>query len=48
MKFIHTADLHLDTPFRGLQIEDQQILKKIRNSTLLLLKILLMLLLKNK
>lgn len=33
MKFIHTADLHLDTSFRGLQIEDQQILKKIRNST---------------
>lgn len=33
MKFIHTADLHLDTPFRGLQIEDQEILTKIRNST---------------
>ena len=33
MKFIHTADLHLDTPFRGLQLEDREILKKIRNST---------------
>lgn len=33
MKFIHTADLHLDTPFRGLQLDDPGILKKIRNST---------------
>ncbi|BDR56409.1 metallophosphoesterase family protein [Xylocopilactobacillus apis] len=33
MKFIHTADLHLDTPFRGLQIENKEILNKIKNST---------------
>lgn len=33
VKFIHTADLHLDSPFQGLQKLPESIFKRIKNST---------------
>ncbi|AVK99731.1 DNA repair exonuclease [Pediococcus inopinatus] len=33
MKFIHAADIHLDSPFRGLRKAPDQIWEKIHNST---------------
>ena len=33
MKFIHTADLHLDSPFRGLDEIPQKIWQRVHQST---------------
>lgn len=33
LSFIHTADLHLDSPFKGLRNVPESIFKQIRNST---------------
>jgi len=32
-RFLHAADLHLDSPFRGLTLEDARISERIRRST---------------
>ena len=34
VKFIHAADLHLDTPFRGLATWNAELAKRLRNATL--------------
>ncbi|MEI9913139.1 MAG: metallophosphoesterase [Bacteroidota bacterium] len=34
VKFIHTADLHLDTPFKGLSQINKQLALKIKDATL--------------
>ncbi len=33
IKFVHTADLHLDTPFKGLTRIDDQLANKLKNAT---------------
>ena len=33
MKFIHTADLHLDSPFRGLTTMPQSLWERVHSST---------------
>jgi DNA repair protein SbcD/Mre11 len=33
VKFIHTADLHLDSPFKGLMHLPEELFQKVRNST---------------
>jgi len=33
IKFIHTADLHLDTPFKGLSNSNKELAKRIKNAT---------------
>jgi DNA repair exonuclease SbcCD nuclease subunit len=34
VKFIHTADLHLDTPFKGLTNWNSELAKRLKNATL--------------
>ncbi len=34
VKFVHTADLHLDTPFKGLSNWDNQLASKLKDATL--------------
>src|SRR5699024_10326836 len=38
VRFLHAADLHLDSPFKGLARVPERILKEIRNSTFVALE----------